>query len=219
MIQAAIFDLDGTLLNTLPSIAYYGNLALRKNDLPPIEQEEYKYLVGEGAKLLIERMLDHVGVSKEEYFDKVYTDYRTAYDADPSYKTAFYDGILDLLGGLKKWGIPMTVFSNKPQEQVDGVMKTFFPEDLFSLIIGQHEGLPRKPDPTGVLMICEKLGVKPQKCLYVGDTATDMKTGKAAGCLTAGASWGFRTIDELLDNGAYAVAEKPTELLQLINEV
>ena len=219
MIQAVIFDLDGTLLNTLPSIAYYGNLALEKNGLPTIEQETYKYMVGEGAKLLIERMLAHDGVSQEEYFDRVYRDYRAAYDADPAFKTAYYDGMLDLLGSLQKWGIPMTVFSNKPQAQVDGVMKSFFPENLFAVIIGQHEGLPRKPDPTGVLMICEKLGVKAQKCLYVGDTATDMQTGRAAGCLTAGVSWGFRTIQELLDNGAYAVAEKPIELLQLINEV
>lgn len=219
MIQAAIFDLDGTLLNTLPSIAYYGNLALEKNGLKPIGQEAYKYMVGEGARLLIERMLEHNGLPVQTWFDRVYADYRAAYDAEPAFKTSYYDGILDLIGGLKKWGIPLAVFSNKPQAQVDGVMRTFFPDGLFDVIIGQHEGLPRKPDPTGVLMICEKLGVKPQKCLYVGDTATDMQTGKAAGCLTAGVSWGFRTIDELLDNGAYAVAEAPTELLQLINEV
>ncbi len=219
MIQAAIFDLDGTLLNTLPSIAHYGNLALEKNGLPPIEQEAYKMMVGEGAKVLIERMLVHDGASAETYFAPVYADYRTAYDAAPAFQTSYYDGILDMIGGLKKWGIPLAVFSNKPQAQVDGVMRTFFPEDLFSVIIGQHEGLPRKPDPTGVLMICEQLGVKPQKCLYVGDSATDMRTGKAAGCLTAGVSWGFRSIKELLDAGAYAVAEKPTELLQLINEV
>ena len=87
------------------------------------------------------------------------------------------------------------------------------------MILGQQEGLARKPDPEGVYRICETLQVKPQKCMYIGDTATDMQTGKAAGCLTVGVSWGFRTIEELLDAGAYAVAEAPMELLQLINEV
>ncbi len=218
MIQAAIFDLDGTLLNTLPSIAYYGNRALKLHGLPEIETEKYKVLVGEGAKLLVERMLSTVGADPS-MFDAVYADYRAAYDADPANKTAYYDGILDLLGAFQKWGIPMAVFSNKPEAQVEGVLKAFFPEDLFKMILGQQEGLARKPDPEGVYRICEALQVKPQKCMYIGDTATDMQTGKAAGCLTVGVSWGFRTIEELLDARAYAVAEAPMELLQLINEV
>ena len=218
MIQAAIFDLDGTLLNTLPSIAFYGNQALAKHGLPAIETEEYKYLVGEGAKLLVERMLAKVGADPA-MFDAVYADYRAAYDAKPAYKTTYYDGILELLGAFQKWGIPMTVFSNKPEAQVEGVLEAFFPKDTFKVILGQQEGLARKPDPEGVFRICEELQVKPQKCMYIGDTATDMQTGKAAGCLTVGVSWGFRTIEELLDARAYAVAEKPMELLQLINEV
>ena len=218
MIQGAIFDLDGTLLNTLPSIAFYGNQALEKHGLPTIETEEYKYMVGEGAKLLVERMLQYVGADLA-MFDAVYADYRKAYDANPAHKTAYYDGILDLLGRFKKWGAHMAVFSNKPDEQVQGVLKAFFPEDTFEVILGAKEGLPRKPDPAGVYQICEAMQVKPQKCMYIGDTATDMKTGKAGGCLTVGVSWGFRTIQELLDAGAYAVAEAPMELMQLINEV
>ena len=218
MIQAAIFDLDGTLLNTLPSIAFYANQALAKHGLPAIETEEYKYLGGEGAKLLVERMLAKVGADPA-LFDAVYADYRAAYDAKPAYKTTYYDGILELLGAFQKWGIPMTVFSNKPEAQVEGVLAAFFPKDTFKIILGQQEGLARKPDPEGVFRICEELQVKPQKCMYIGDTATDMQTGKAAGCLTVGVSWGFRTIEELLDARAYAVAEKPMELLQLINEV
>ena len=218
MIQGVIFDLDGTLLNTLPSIAFYGNQALEKHGLPTIETEEYKYMVGEGAKLLVERMLQYVDADPA-MFDEVYADYRAAYDANPAHKTAYYDGILDLLGRFQKWGVHMAVFSNKPDEQVQGVIKAFFPEDTFEVILGAHEGLPRKPDPAGVYQICEAMQVKPQKCMYIGDTATDMETGKAGGCLTVGVSWGFRTIQELLDAGAYAVAEEPIELMQLINEV
>ena len=216
MIKGVIFDLDGTLLNTLPSIAWFGNLALEKNGLQPIEEDKYRYMAGEGAKLLVERMIEENGASQEAYFEKVYHDYRTAYDADTAYKTAYYDGILELLGALQHFHMHMAVFSNKPQPQVDHVISAFFPESLFDVVQGAVEGLPRKPDPTGVFQILEKWNISAEECLYIGDTATDMKTGKAAGCRTIGVSWGFRTIDELLDNGAYAVAEKPMEIMQVL---
>lgn len=216
MIKAAIFDLDGTLLNTLPSISYFGNEALKKFGFAEIERDAYRYLVGDGAPKLIRGMLEKVGGDPESDFDKVYTEYRTQYDARTSYKTSFYPGILEMLGTMRHYRLKTAIFSNKPQTQVDNVVKDFFPEDLFDVVYGAREDLPKKPDPTGIYRICEVLGVKPEECMYVGDSGTDMMTGVAAGCLTVGAGWGFRTIEELLTNGAYAVAEEPMELLQLI---
>ena len=118
MIKAAIFDLDGTLLNTLPSISYFGNEALKKYGFAAIEQEKYKYLVGDGAPKLIKGMLSQVGGDPEADFEKVYTEYRTQYDARTSYKTSFYPGILEMLGTLRHYKRKTAIFSNKPQQQV-----------------------------------------------------------------------------------------------------
>lgn len=216
MIKAAIFDLDGTLLNTLPSITYFGNAALRKYGFSEIPMERYRYLVGEGAVLLVKRMLQEVGADAEQDFEKVYNEYRTQYDANTAYKTAYYDGILDMLGTMKHYKMKLAVLSNKPQEQVSGVIGSFFPDGVFEKVYGAREDIKRKPDPDGVYRICREIGVKPEECLYLGDTATDMKTGAAAGCLTIGAEWGFRDRKELELHGAAAVASSPMDVLKYI---
>lgn len=216
MIKACIFDLDGTLTNTLPTISYYGNAALAKNGFAPFDEERYKYFIGNGAKTLVERMLTAGGNMSEENLARVFGDYNSAYNEAPLYQTAVYDGILPLLHAIKERGVLTAVLSNKPDFATRSVVEHFFPS-LFSVAHGGREGVPLKPAPEGALLLMHELGVKnPADVLYVGDTSVDMDTGKAAGFFTVGVLWGFRTEDELRAHKADAIVSRPNEILQYI---
>ena len=217
MIKLCIFDLDGTVLDTVHTIAYYGNYALSKNGIEPIDDEEYKYFAGNGAVNLIKRALRFRNVLTEETFQKVFPVYNTAYNADTSYLTAPFDGIRETLDAIKAQGIRMAILSNKPHFATVGVITSLFGEGYFDLVYGQREDVPIKPDPTAVYQIMDELNVKPEECLYIGDTGTDMKTGKNAGLYTVGVLWGFRGKEELLNNGADIIIEKPCQLLGCMN--
>lgn len=212
MKKLCIFDLDGTLLDTLPTISYYCNLSLREFGLPEIEEEKFKYLAGNGAKVLIERMLDEVGADREEYFDKVYKFYNREYDKNVSYLTKPFDGVPEMLAGLKTLGIDTAVISNKPDFAAVNVVKLFLGE-LVDIAHGGREGIPLKPAPDGVFEIMEEAGVTADECIYVGDTGTDMETGKNSGIFSIGVLWGFRKEDELLENGADMIVSHPLEIL------
>lgn len=213
MKKLCIFDLDGTLLDTLPTISYYCNLSLREFGLPEIEEEKYKYLAGNGAKVLIERMLDEVGADREEYFDKVYKFYNREYDKNVSHLTKPFDGVPEMLAGLKTLGIDTAVISNKPDFAAVNVVKLFLGE-LVDIAHGGREGIPLKPAPDGVFEIMEEAGVTADECIYVGDTGTDMETGKNSGIFSIGVLWGFRKEDELLENGADIIVSHPLEILE-----
>ena len=212
MKKLCIFDLDGTLLDTLPTISYYCNLSLREFGLPEIEEEKFKYLAGNGAKVLIERMLDEVGADREEYFDKVYKFYNREYDKNVSHLTKPFDGVPEMLAGLKTLGIDTAVISNKPDFAAVNVVKLFLGE-LVDIAHGGREGIPLKPAPDGVFEIMEEAGVTADECIYVGDTGTDMETGKNSGIFSIGVLWGFRKEDELLENGADMIVSHPLEIL------
>ncbi len=212
MIKLCIFDLDGTLLDTLPTISYYCNHSLEEFDLPQIEQERYKYLAGNGAKVLVERMLDEVGADREKYFDKVYKFYNKEYDKDVNYLTKPFDGVPEMLAGLKTLGIDTAVISNKPDFAAVNVVKNFLGE-LVDIAHGGREGIPLKPSPEGVFEIMKEAGVTADECLYVGDTGTDMETGKNSGIFSIGVLWGFRKEDELKANGADIIVSHPLEIL------
>lgn len=213
MKKLCIFDLDGTLLDTLPTISYYCNLSLREFGLPEIEEEKFKYLVGNGAKVLIERMLDEVGADKEEYFDKVYKFYNREYDKNVSYLTKPYDEVPEMLAGLKTLGIGTAVISNKPDFAAVNAVKLFLGE-LVDIAHGGREGIPLKPAPDGVFEIMEEAGLSADECIYIGDTGTDMETGKNSGIFSIGVLWGFRKEDELLENGADMIVSHPLEILE-----
>ena len=215
MIRACIFDLDGTLLNTLATIAHYCNQTLNRFDLPAIPQERFRYLVGNGAKLLVERMLREVG-GDPSFFDAAYQDYTQAYDRAPLYLTAPYDGILDLLRELKSRGIRIAVLSNKPHSATTAVVESLFGKDTFDRCYGQREGVPIKPDPQALLSLMDELGVAPEECLYIGDTAVDMQTGRGAGAKTVGVLWGFRDREELEASGGEILIENPMQLLTVL---
>ena len=214
MIKACIFDLDGTLADTLESMAYVTNIIMQKFGLKTLPTENFKYYSGEGANMLIRRALRDAGDPELTHFDEGQRLYREMFDADPMYKVVPYEGMPETLKTLKEKGLKLAVCSNKPHPAAVKVIAQLYGDD-FDIVLGQSEKIRRKPAPDGPLFIAEKFGVKPQECMYVGDTSTDMKTGNAAGMFTVGAQWGFRSREELLENGAEAIAEKPLGLLDI----
>ncbi len=216
MIKLCIFDLDGTVLDTVKTIAYYGNYALSKHGIDPIDVKEYNYFAGNGAVNLIKRALRFRNALTDETFEKVFADYNAAYNADTSYLTAPFAGIQETLNAIKAQGIKMAILSNKPHFATCGVITSLFGEGYFDCVYGQRENVPIKPDPTAVFQIMEEMDAKAEECLYIGDTGTDMKTGKNAQLCTVGVLWGFRGKDELLESGADTIIEKPEQLLDCI---
>ncbi len=206
-----IFDFDGTLVNSLPSIAYFANKALNKFGLPSISEERYKMLVGNGAVNLTKRMLKEVGADPS-MFDDVYHEYYDTYDKNFSYLTEPYDGIIDMLKELKKSGCKTAIVSNKPDVTTKKICDDLF-GDLIDICRGQVDGFPIKPDPAGVLEVIRQLGVKKEDCVYCGDTITDMETGKNAGLYTIGVLWGFRDIDEIESGNPQLIVSHPSEII------
>lgn len=217
MIKLCIFDLDGTVLDTVHTIAYYGNLALSKNGIEPIDEKEYNYFAGNGAVNLIKRMLRFRNALTDAVFQQVFADYNAAYNANTTYLTAPFEGIKEALDAIKARGIKIAILSNKPHFATCGVISSLFGSGYFDCVYGQREGVPLKPDPTAVYQVIEEMNVTPGDCLYIGDTGTDMETGKNAKLCTVGVLWGFRDKEELLQNGADFIIEKPCQLLDCIN--
>ena len=207
--SAVLFDLDGTLTNTLEDIADAMNRALRLHGLPEWETEDYKRLVGNGARVLARRAVRE----REEMTEPVLRDYQAWYETHNQVKTRPYDGIPELLRALTARGIPVCVLSNKPHEDTLHVLGHFFPEISFAVALGQTERFPLKPDPAGALWIAEQLGIAPADFAYLGDTGVDMTCARAAGMQPVGVLWGFRDRQELLDNGAGRLIARPEELL------
>lgn len=214
--KAVIFDLDGTLTNTLKSIWKSANLSLKDVGLPPIELDRYRYFVGDGAEELIKRALIADGDVQLSRLDQMRESYRKHFEKYVNYEVKPYDGILELLTALKERGILMAVNSNKPQERTVDVVEKIFGKNTFDMLVGQCEERRRKPAPDGVFHILEKLGLLPDEVLYLGDTCVDMKTGKSAGVFTLGALWGFRDRQELEANHADALIGQPLELLSYL---
>lgn len=214
--KACIFDLDGTLTNTLESLAYSVKATLREMDLPEITTEQCRRFVGDGARVLMERALKAVGEKELSRLEESLTVYRRIFDANCTYHVTPYQGILPLLEELRKAGVRLAVLSNKPHEQTVKVVREIFGADAFDYVSGQQEGIQKKPDPAGVKHIMETLGVKPKDCLYVGDSEVDVQTGQNAGVKTVIVTWGFRTREELKSAGAETLIDSPDELLQYI---
>lgn len=216
--KAFIFDLDGTLVDTLSSIAYFGNRALEHYGFSPIEKEKYRYMVGNGAKTLVRRMLKENGSEREEDFARVYPFYHTGYDNDPLYLAAPYPGIPEVLRELKARGCLLAVLSNKPHSATRPIITALFGDDTFDAVYGQREGVPLKPDPAALEGILAELSLSPAECAYVGDTAVDMQTGRNAGLFTVGVTWGFREEAELKAEHPQAVISRAEQLLALTEE-
>ena len=214
MIKACIFDLDGTLANTLDSMAYVANEILKGMGLKEQPTENFKYYSGEGADMLVRRCLKDAGDSELTHFEECRALYRKKFDEDPLYKVVPYEGIKETLQTLKNTGVKLAVCSNKPHIAAVKVIDKMFP-GYFDLVIGQSDAIRKKPAPDGPLKAAAEFGASSEECMYIGDTRTDMETGTAAGMHTIGALWGFRDREELESSGAEIVAEKPEDLLKI----
>ena len=212
MVRAVLFDLDGTLTNTLEDIADAMNRSLRLHGLPEWPLDAYRYLVGDGAKKLAERAVRE----RQELALSVQKEYQAYYEKHTRVKTQPYDGVPEMLRALQDKGLKLAVFSNKPDADTKNVVAHFFPDIPWAAVRGQIEGVPVKPDPTGALAVAEALQIPPAEFLYLGDTATDMHCAVNAGMLPIGALWGFRTAEELRENGAELLIDHPLELLQYV---
>lgn len=214
--KAVIFDLDGTLTDTLKSIWKSANLALENAGLLPIELDRYRYFVGDGAEELLKRALVADGDTELSCLPRVRESYRKHFKKYVNYEVKPYDGILELLSALKERGILLAVNSNKPHDRAVDVVETIFGRNTFQMIVGQCGERERKPAPDGVFYIMEQLKLSKEEVIYLGDTCVDMKTGKSAGVFTVGALWGFRDRQELEENHADAVIGHPMELMDYL---
>ncbi len=213
--QAVIFDLDGTLLDTLHDLGDSMNRLLQRHGWPVHPPSSYKMFVGNGARKLIERAVP-ADQHTPEVLDQCYREFIEDYRQNWAKKTAPYTGIPELIDSLYNRGIRMSVLSNKIHDFTVRCVERFLAPEKFQLIFGERPGIPRKPDPAGALEIAEKTGIAPENTVYVGDTAIDMQTGTAAGMYTVGVLWGFRSRQELEENGAMHIIERPEELMDVI---
>lgn len=216
--RSCIFDLDGTLVDSLQSIAYFANSTLESFGLPAIDVMDYKFLVGNGAKVLMDRMLAHVGASlTEEERRRFRAEYDRRYAADPIALAGAYPGMPELVSRLRRKGYKLAVLSNKPDDMTHAIVKELY-GPVFHTVYGQREGIPTKPDPAAVLAIARELEVPPESTLYIGDSGVDMDTARNAGMDSCGVLWGFRSREELLEHGAKYLAGDPAQLEEIIDK-
>ncbi|HPW18137.1 MAG TPA: HAD family hydrolase [Candidatus Aminicenantes bacterium] len=217
-IFAVIFDLDGTLLDTIEDITAASNRVYEALGLGSFTNDEMKTLVGDGAEELIRRVYARRGrpAPSESVIAGVLDDYRREYQARWRDNSRPYDGVPELLAGLRRRGLKTAVLSNKSELFTAAQVSALLPGHGFDIVRGARPGGPLKPDPAPALDIAAGLGVSPRECAFVGDTNVDMATAKAAGMFAVGALWGFRAADELRRHGADALIAAPADLLDLV---
>lgn len=212
MFDAVIFDLDGTLLDTLADIAHAVNEVLVEHGLSPLPIENYRTLVGDGVAVLMERVILE---TKSDIVLRAscVSSFARHYEKHWNKTSKPYDGISEMLNSLSDARMPMAVLSNKPDSFTRRCIDYYFPNISFASVLGHSERFPKKPDPASSLWLSQSLGVSADRIAYVGDTNTDMKTAVAAGFFAIGISWGFRTRTELIQSGACVVYDHPSDLL------
>jgi phosphoglycolate phosphatase len=213
--KGVIFDLDGTLLDTLEDITDSMNQVLEGRGFPTHPEEAYLRFVGNGADMLVSRALPNEHKNDEMLVEECLNEFRKIYETNWNNMTMPYDGIPELLDTLKRENIKIAVLSNKPQQFTDLCVNELLADWEFDYVLGHREGTPLKPDPKGAVEITEKLGISAEDFILLGDSDIDMKTAINAGMFPLGALWGFRTEQELLDSGALKVILHPLELLDL----
>ena len=214
--KACIFDLDGTLTNTLESMTYSVNLTLKEMGLSQITKDQCRMFVGNGARVLIEESLKVSGDPKASRIEEGMKIYGRIFDQNCTYHVTPYEGIPEMLKALKDREIHLAVLSNKPNRQTVKVVKEIFGDNIFDYAQGQKDGIRRKPAPDGVWYLMEQMQVSKEECLYIGDSEVDAATGKNAGLKTIGVLWGFRDRKTLETAGADHLIERPEELLQFV---
>jgi phosphoglycolate phosphatase len=213
--KGALFDLDGTLLHTLPDIRDAMNIVLAAHDLPQYDAETYRRMIGWGIERLAELAVpddrrDDIDV------DKLADEMKRGYLAYPLTETKPFDGINELVRGLLDRGVRLAVLSNKINTLTQRIIRDTWGDGVFGVVYGSRDDLPKKPDPTAAARIAEELGLAPQEMIFVGDTAIDMETAQVAGMFPVGVSWGYREVEELWMHGAAVVVSRPQEILELV---
>lgn len=241
-LKLLIFDLDGTLLDTLQDLSDATNTALAEFGLPPLPAEEYKLMVGMGVRILMQRAVSRSTAIRDgeltltarpsddqwevHLFEKrsnscldpdaLVDAFNRAYETRWAEKTQPYAGIPELLEELTRTGVILTILSNKPDAFTRKVAARYFPASLFQMVHGMRPEFPGKPDPALTLELCRLHSVTPAEAALIGDSGSDMQTAVAAGVLPVGVLWGFRSAEELTMNGATLLASTPAELLGLL---
>lgn len=218
MIRLVLFDLDGTLVNSLFDLADSCNYALRQLGFPTHKTEKYKYFVGDGIPKLIERALPKESYTAEIH-KKCLNIFMERYKAHYVDKTLVYEGINELISELKSRGIKLGVVSNKAHEMALIVVNKLFGENVFDAVYGKVEGFPTKPDSALTLKVINELGCTREETVFIGDSGMDSKTAVNAGCTGIGVLWGFRDKSELIENGADYTVKKPNEILKILEEI
>lgn len=214
--KACIFDLDGTLTDTLESLSYSVNSTLKEMGFSGISKEECKSFVGNGARTLIRRALQAAGDEGAQRLDEAMKVYERIFSEGCTYHVVPYAGIAEMLRTLKKQEIKLCVLSNKPHNQTVKVVTDIFGQDVFAYVQGQTEHIEKKPNPAGLYYLLKKMDISKENTLYIGDSEVDIETGKEAGMKTVGVSWGFRSREILKEAQAEYIIDTPEELLSFI---
>lgn len=219
MIKAVLFDLDGTLINTLDDIADSVNFILCKYGHPIHKNEEYKYFAGCGNEIMIKRALPEKYRQDREYVLKIRDEFFERYGEHCTDKSYVYEGIYELINSLKKMDIMVAVVTNKSQKMTDITLPKYFKTGTFSAVIGQRDGVPTKPEPHMPFLAMTEMEVNPDECIFVGDSYNDIEAGLNSGNTPVGVLWGFRDKKELSDAGARYIVENPMEIVKIIEEI
>ncbi len=214
MLKGLIFDLDGTLANTIEDLTDSMNRVLEGEGFPIHSSDAYRYFVGGGVRNLIRQALPESKRS-DMVIDRCYNLMMPDYSENCFIKTHLYDGIAEVVDKLRSRGIKLAVFSNKVDELTQRFVEVLIGSEKFEIIVGAQPAFPIKPDPSGALLISKHLGIAPNDMGYIGDSNTDMLTANRAGMFAIGALWGFRTKEELIESGAKRVLNHPLELLEI----
>ena len=217
--RAAIFDLDGTLIDSLEDLADSVNEVLSAHGYPIFAVDLYRYKVGNGSRKLIERALPEEAAKDGALVDEILAEYKACYEKNLLHKTRPYAGIFNMLKRLQDMGVPLAVCTNKHQSAAEKLCGELFAPGTFLEVIGDQPGLPRKPDPRKVLKLSEKMGAKPEEVAYFGDSSVDMDTAKNAGAIAIGVTWGFRPREELEEHGARFILDMPADLFTKVEFV
>lgn len=215
MKRLVIFDLDGTLLNTIADLAEAVNRALNACGYPQHPTEAYRFFVGDGISKLFERALPE-GERTAENIERIRSHFIPYYNAHSTDLSHPYEGVEELLAELQSRGVMMAVASNKYQSATEELVAHYFGGVEFVAVLGQREGVPIKPSPVIVEDVMRIAGVSREEVVYVGDSGVDMQTGRAAGVMTVGVSWGFRPVEELATHSPHTIIHHPSALLELL---
>lgn len=214
MKKGIIFDLDGTLIDSLEDIAINANMVLKELGYKEHNLESYKNFVGDGAKVLIENAMPKN--SSELQIEEALELFKKYYEQALHKNTKLYEGIENMLNELVGSDFSLGVLSNKPHKFTKLYVEQLLGDIPFIEVLGQREDTPKKPHPIGALQIAQKFDIEPENIYFIGDTSTDIKTAKNANMIAVGVSWGFRSIDELLESGADYIINSPEELLKIV---